>query len=108
MTKPYDLRNFESEHDDFALLLELSPLLAAEFAKENEIKQFDYVGGDGKMKRATFVNGKQVRETENGPLKTNIIDEIINSAAKDAGITPKETNAKAPATKTRQQKFWRM
>lgn len=92
-------------NDDFALLLELSPLLAAEFAKENEIKQFDYVGGDGKMKRATFVNGKQVREAGNGSSKTpDKTDKFIKDAVSGAGANAENPDAK----KTPQQKFWRM
>ena len=91
--------------EDFARLRELSPALAAAYAKESNVQQFDYEGGDGKMKRATFVNGKQVREAGNGSSKMqDKSDKLIKDAVSGAGANAENPDAK----KTPQQKFWRM
>ena len=88
-------RNGNMTNEDFERLLTVSPEMALEYAKNNNIRTFEYTDSDGKKKKVNLLGNKLVRENS-APSANPYNPEIFNPNTQTAN--PQLPPQNGPAT----------
>ena len=88
-------RNGNMTNEDFERLLTVSPEMALEYAKNNNIRTFEYTDSDGKKKKVNLLGNKLVRENS-APSANPYNPEIFNPNTQTAN--PQLSPQNGPAT----------
>ena len=88
-------RNGNMTNEDFERLLTVSPEMALEYAKNNNIRTFEYTDSDGKKRKVNLLGNKLVRENS-APSANPYNPEIFNPNTQPAN--PQLPPQNGPAT----------